>query len=349
MFGNHQLRSGRALVALLAGLSAAALVASCGQAAGQEAPSSGQSVALVTPERAGDGGPTDQMLAGLERAKAEFGLKTRHIEATDTSTYESTLRNLGQAKQDVVIVAYTGFTEAITAVAPEFPDTKWIHLYADPRDAEISNVRTISYDTGAPGFLAGVLAATATGGAKVGFVGGVASPQVNADYHAFVAGVRATDPAVQVIGAVVGNWSDPVKGQQVAQTLLARGVDVVLSYGGGSSVGVVKAARQTGGLVITDTLESQDGADVVVGTASQNYDVTVYQQLSEVHGGTWKAGHLVADLSNDGTALNKAKLFRGTSAEGPQAKLPTAWTAVDKARQGIVDKKITVPFDTTGF
>jgi basic membrane protein A and related proteins len=349
MFGNHQRRSGRALVALLAGLSAAALVASCGQAAGQEASSNRRSVALVTPERAGDGGPTDQMLAGLERAKAEFGLKTRHIEATDTSTYESTLRNLGQAKQDVVIVAYTGFTEAITAVAPEFPDTHWIHLYADPRTEEISNVRTISYDTGAPGFLAGVLAATATGASKVGFVGGDASPQVNADYHAFVAGVRATDPAVQVLGAVVGSWSDPVKGQQVAQTLLARGADVVLSYGGGSSVGVVKAARQSGGLVVTDTLESQDGADVVVGTASQNYDVTVYQQLSEVQGENWKPGHLVANLSNDGTALNKAKLFRGTSAKGPEAKLPTAWTAVDKARQGIIDQKITVPFDTTGF
>ena len=348
MFGNHQSRSGRALVALLAGLSAAALVASCGQAAGEEA-SSGKSVALVTPERAGDGGPTDQMLAGLDRAKAEFGLRTRHIEATDTSTYESTLRNLGQAKQDVVIVAYTGFTEAITAVAPEFPETKWIHLYADPRKEEVSNVRTISYDTGAPGFLAGVLAATATGGTKVGFVGGVASPQVNADYHAFVAGVRATDPAIQVLGAVVGNWSDPVKGQQVAQTLLARGVDVVLSYGGGSSVGVVKAARQTGGLVITDTMESEDGADVVVATASQNYDVTVYQQLSEVQGGTWKAGHLIADLSNDGTALNKAELFRGKGTGGAQAKLPPAWTAVEKAQRGIVEKKITVPFDTTGF
>ncbi len=348
MIRSHPVRSPLAVLTTVAALCTALLTA-CSGAAGSTGSQDAQSVALVTPERAGDGGPTDQMLAGLEQAKAEFGLETRHIEATDASTYESTLRNLGQAGLDVVIVAYTQFTEAVTAVAPEFPDTRWIHLYADPRDEELGNVQTISYDTGAPGFLAGVLAATASAGRTVGFVGGMASPQVNADYHAFVAGVEATDPKVRVLGAVVGSWSDPVKGQQVAQTLLGRGVDVILSYGGGSSVGVVKAAGQGKAVVVTDTMESDDSTDVVVGTAIQNYTVSVYKQLAAVRDGNWKPGHLVGDLSNDLTALSKSTRFRADGSTGAVVKLPTAWAAVDKARQGIIDKTISVPFDTTGF
>ena len=112
---------------LTAALSCAALLAltACGgsgaQADSGKPAAHALTVALVTPEKAGDGGPTDQMLVGLAKSQKQFGLKTRHIEATDPSTYESTLTNLGTAKTDVVIVAFTQFADAIKAVAPQVP------------------------------------------------------------------------------------------------------------------------------------------------------------------------------------------------------------------------------------
>ncbi|MET0134009.1 MAG: BMP family ABC transporter substrate-binding protein [Kibdelosporangium sp.] len=332
-------------------LGAALLLSACADkgAGGTGQAGDGPSVVLVTPEKAGDGGPTDQMLAGLRRAEQEFGLRTRHIEATDGSTYESTLRNLGSTGASVVIVAFTQFTEAIAAVAPEFPDTRFIHLYADPAQKPAGNVLTVTYDTGGPAYLAGVLAAKTSATGKVGFVGGQASPQVSADYHAFVAGVTATDPNAKVQGAVVGSWSDPVKGQQVAQTLYGAGVDTILAYGGGSSAGVVKAAQQKGALVALDGIATAENADVVAATATQEFGTTIYQQLKAVHDNAWKAGHATAGLDNDGTSLAPVDLFSGKAKPDQVAKVQSAFDAVRTAKSAIIAGSVKVPFDTTGF
>jgi basic membrane protein A len=342
-----RLRRRTALAALLGG---ALLLPACG-AGGDAAADTGDglSVVLVTSEKAGDGGPTDQMLAGLARAEQELGVTSRHIEATDASTYESTLRNVGGTGPDVVITAFNRLTDAVAAVAPEFPDTRFVHLYADPAAQPLDNLVTVGYDTGGPAYLAGVLAAETTATGKVGFIGGQAGPQVNADYHAFVAGAKATDPAVTVQGASVGSWSDPVRGQQVAQTLYGAGVDTVLAYAGGSSAGVVKAAQQRGTLVVLDGIVTPENADVVAATATQQFGTTIYQQLQAVRDGTWQAGHVVAGLANEGTVLLPAEPFYDRAGPEKAELVRSAFGRVESAKAEVVGGSVRVPFDTSGF
>lgn len=342
----------RRILAAAAALAATALVTGCGGEARSDGGASGDalSVTLVTPERAGDGGPTDQMLAGLAQAEEEFGLATRHIEATDPSTFESTLTNLGTAGTDVVIVAYTQFTDAIKAVAPQYPDTQWVHLYADPYEPGLDNVQSIGYDTNGPAYLAGVLAATASKTGQVGFIGGTAIPQVNADFHAFEAGVEATDPSVTITGAVVGSWTDTVKGQQVGQRMFSSGVDYVLAYGGGSSLGVVKAAQQSGGaMVIYDGQVRDTVADVVPATATQQYGTTIYNEVSAIVDGTWEPGHKTAGLADGGTVLDRSPAFADAADQAAVATRDEAFAEVEKVKEQIVAGEITVPADTTGF
>jgi basic membrane protein A len=320
-----------------------------GESSGGHSTSGSISVALVTPEKAGDNGPTDQMLAGLAKAKSEFGLQTRHIEATDPSTFESTLTNLGNAGVDVVIVAFTQFADAVASVAPRFPKTKWIHLYADPYKPEMNNVQSVAYDTNGPAYLAGVLAAASTQTHAIGFIGGTAEPQVNADYHAFVAGAQATDPKVTVTGVVVGSWTDQVRGQQVGQTVLSRGIDYVLAYAGGASLGVVKAARQAGATVVYDGLVSDAVADVVSATATQEFGTTVYNELQAVVKNDWKPGHVVSGLADGGTVLRRSPEFATKGSPQAVAILDRAFPAVQAAQSKLIDGTIHVPFDTNGF
>lgn len=329
-----------------------ASLAACsgGSSSDDSGTSDGFSVALVTPEKAGDGGPTDQMLAGLAKAKKEFGLKTRHIEATDPSTYESTLTNLGQAKTNVVIVAFTQFADSVKAVAPKFPDTKFVYLYADAYKPGIDNVETIAYDTNGPAYLAGVLAASASKSGKVGFIGGLAIPQVNADYHAFEAGVKATNPDASIAGGVVGSFSDSVKGQQVAQRMFAGGIDYVLAYAGGASLGAVKAAQQNKkALVIYDGQVSDAVADAVPATATQQFGTTIYNELKKINEDTWKAGHLTAGLVDGGTVLDESPAFAEAGPADGVATLGEAFPKVEAAKKSIIGGSIKVPFDTKGF
>jgi basic membrane protein A len=329
------------LAAACAVLSALALTGCGGGGDGGTAPAtSRKTVALVTPQKAGDNGPTDNLIAGLNTLKAA-GYSTRFVAAPDPSSHESTLRSLAQAGTQVIAVSFSDFTQAVKAVAPQFPKTKFVHVYADPYEPTIPNVQTVAFDTRAPSYLAGALAATLSKTKTVGFIGGTAIPPLFADFHAFEAGAKATEPGITVKSAFVGSFGDPVKGQQIAQTMFNNKVDVVLAYAGGSSTGVVKAATQAGTHVIYDNAESPDTAASVIAVASQHYGDVMARSVKTIGDGTWKAGGITAGLADDGTFLNRAKQFKSSTVD-----LDGAFQTVEKIKQQIIEGKIHVPFNT---
>jgi basic membrane protein A len=305
----------------------------------------GLRVALVTPENAGDDGPTDNLIEGLDRAAADYGVEVQHIAATDPSAHAATLRNLANAGVDVIIVAFPQLIDGVKAVAADLPDTRFIHLYADDYAADLDNVQTIAFDTQGPSYLAGVVAATLSESGKIGFIGGTAVPQLNADFHAYEAGALATDPDVEITPAFVGDWGDPVGGQQVAQGMFDRGVDVVLAYAGGSSLGVVKAADETDALVIYDNNENEETANSVFALASQNYGDVLYRQLGQLVEGTWQAGHERLGLAEDATFLVESEGFPEVNDEAVVAAIAAAFESAAAVRESIIAGEVEVPFD----
>lgn len=309
-----------------------------------------KTAALVSPQRSGDNGPVDNMLAGLKKAQA-LGYKTRFIEDTDPSSYLATLANLGRAHTDIVVVAFPQFASALTAVAPQYPHTRWVHLYADPYKPEIPNVVSLSFDTEAPAYLAGYLASTVSGSGTVGFIGGTAIPAANADFHAFAAGAKAGNRSVRVRGAFVGSYQDPVGAQRLAENMYADGAEVVLTLGGGSSLGVVKAAGEHSKLVITDGTDNASAAANVIGIASQNYGQALYLQLKAFAMHTWKPGTVTYGLP-DITFLHAAPLFAHAGPPGEAEAVAKAFKHLEGPhgiQQQIIDGSIKVPFNTAGI
>jgi basic membrane protein A len=329
---------------VVSGTGAAVALTGCG--AGPAKGADGKTVALVTPQKAGDGGPTDDLISGLDKLKAA-GYSTRFVAAPDPSSHESTLRGLAQAGTSVIAVAFSEITQAVKAVAPDFPDTKFVHIYADAHKPPLPNVQTVAFDTQGPSYLAGVLAATVSKTGTIGFIGGTAVPPLYADYHAYEAGAKATRPRVTVKRVFVGSFGDPVKGQQIAQTMFDGKVDVVLAYAGGSSVGVVKAADQAKTYVIYDNAESAQTANSVIALASQHYGDTMAKKVLSIGAGTWKPGASVAGLADDGTFLNRAQRFRPATGAGAEALgLDDAFEKITETKKQIIDGSIDVPFDT---
>ncbi|WP_168221364.1 BMP family ABC transporter substrate-binding protein [Actinomadura sp. WMMA1423] len=337
--GTGPLNRRRFLVA--ASLASALALTGCGTG-DQRGGGDEKSVALVTPQKAGDGGPTDNLIAGLNTLKAA-GYTTRHVAAPDPSSHESTLRSLAQSGTPVIVVSFSDFTQVLKTVAPDFPKTRFVHIYSDPYKPEMPNVQTVSFDTQGPSYLAGVLAATVSKTGVVGFIGGTAIPSLNADYHAFEAGAKATRAGIAVKSAFVGSFGDPVKGQQIAQTMFNNKVDVVLAYAGGSSVGVVKAADQAKAFVIYDNAESAQTATSVIAVASQHYGATMAKRVLTIADGSWKPGGSEAGLADDGTFLERAKMFRA-GAGAPD--LDSAFQKVGETKQKIIDGSVDVPVNT---
>lgn len=334
------------------GAGAVAGLTACSSAGAGEKKGSGGAakVTLVSPQRAGDNGPVDNMLAGLKRCASDFGSTTHFVEAIDPSSFESTLRGLGQARIDVVIAAFPQMHDAVKAAATSFPDTKFVHLYADPYKPSIPNVRSVSYDTWSAYYLAGILAAKVSGTGRLAMVGGSAIPSANANYHAYVAGAKARRPDVKVQGTVVGSFQDPVKARQIATAIYGGGVDVITACAGGSSLGVVKAAAaQRNKLVIYDGEDFAGGAKYVIGLTPLQYGSSLYQQIKLVHDGGWAGGAQVSGIKDGITGVSPSQLFRQSAAPTLLHTVDDGFTDLDKAKADVVSGKIRVPFDTSGI
>jgi len=101
-------------------------------------------------------------------------------------------------------------------------------------------------------YLAGVLAAKTTATKVIGIVVTGEPPSWNSQSAAFAQGVRATDPALRIIYAVIGpaSYSDAAGGRRVTESVIGAGADVIFGQGDGASFGMLQAVetrKSTGG------------------------------------------------------------------------------------------------------
>lgn len=201
------------------------------------------SIVLVHDQQAGDGSVIDSQIAGMESYATENGWTSKNVYVADAADYESTLRNVAETGPTLIMTSFVRIADAFNAVATDYPDIKFLHLYADPVDPVIPNLLSVSYDSYKLMYVSGILAATFTDTKKVGMVMGDTQALIAADYNAFAAGVASVDPSVEVSYGVVGSYDDATKAQEVAEQLFSSGVDVVQTDAGGADAGTIAAAQ----------------------------------------------------------------------------------------------------------
>ncbi|MCW2902094.1 MAG: family transporter substrate-binding protein [Streptosporangiaceae bacterium] len=334
--------------AALVGLTAVAC--SSGHSAASNGDTAGEkTVAFVSPQKAGDNGPTDDMIAALKRAGTDFHVKTKYIEITDPSAFESTLRTLGQAKTDIVVTAFGEMQKPVQAVSKDFPKTRFVLIFGDAYSPALPNAKTVGYDVHQGMYLSGILAASVSTTGTIGYVGGAAIPSLNANYHAYVAGAKSVRPDIQVKSAFAGSFDDPAKGQDIGNTMLASGVDVVQTDAAATSLGVIKAAQQRKALVIADSSGevAAQYPDTVMGTSFLKFGDSLYAQVKAALGQGWTGGEVRSGLQEGIVGLKLSEPFLNGSSPAA-AKVKALQPKLDEQKSHIVDGSVKVPFNTSG-
>ncbi len=100
------------------------------------------------------------------------------------------------------------------------------------------------------------------------------------------AGAKAVDPAFEVKTAMLGNWYDAGKAQQLALSLIDAGVDVVGSIAGSGNTGVMRAAVDRGiRMVYFDVAGFDKAPGTIVGSVgAENADVVMKNLQALVDG-----------------------------------------------------------------
>ncbi len=265
----------------------------------------------------GDKSFNDLSYAGLERAKADFGVEIEVIESKDPTDYESNIDQLVNAGFNPIFAVGFLMQDVVGKVAPTYADVGFggIDQFFDPVPA---NVAGILFKEQEAAYLAGVVAGLATKDKTldsrindknvVGFVGGMDIPPVERFEVGFVEGVKAVNPDAKVIILYANKFDDQAKGKELALSMIDQGADVVFAAAGQTGLGSIKACQEKGALFIgvdADQYETVPGSgDVMLTSAVKRVDNAVYDIVRLAVEGSFPGGTLKTyGLAEDGVGL----------------------------------------------
>jgi len=239
---------------------------------------------------------------GAERFKQETGIDYLEFEVTNESQRDQALRRMARRGADVVIAVGFSFATPLEEIAKEFPDTKFVIIDSV---VEQPNVQSVVFKEHEGSFLVGMAAAMASKTGKVGFVGGMDIPLIRNFAHGYQQGVKHVSPDAEVFLKMTGTtpaaWNDPAKGAELAQSQFDRGADVVYAAAGGTGLGVLQAAADSGKLSIgVDSNQNYLHPGSVLTSMLKRVDVAVYNAFKGAMEGDLETGVQNLGLAEDG-------------------------------------------------
>ncbi len=290
----------------------------------------------------GDKSFNDAAYAGLQRAISVLKVEGKDMEpGPGGANREELLRTLAEQNYDLVIGVGFLFTDAIAAVAKDFPKVKF--AIVDGVVEGLPNVSSLVFNEHEGSFLVGIIAGLMTKSNVIGFVGGMDMPLIHKFEVGYKAGAMYINPKVKVlinyIGVTGDAFKDPVKAKELALAQYKQGADIIYHASGASGEGVFEAAKETKKYAIgVDSAQSWIMPDRIITSMLKRVDVAVFETIKDVKEGKFKAGVRTFGLSNKGVDYEKTNLIP----LGVRSK-------VESINKDIISGKIVVPYDDKTF
>jgi len=124
-----------------------------------------------------------------------------------------------------LIVGTTFYQDDVLAVAPDFPDTKFVS-WAGFTTAD--NVGAYDLATEDGRYLDGIVAGSLTKANVIGYPAGFPIEEVARGINAFTLGAQSVNPDIKVIPVWINSWYDPPKERQASESLVDAGADILV-------------------------------------------------------------------------------------------------------------------------
>jgi len=296
----------------------------------------------------GDKSFNDGAYLGAERAEKELGVRVRFIEPGEGSDRESGLRLLAAEGMDLVVGVGFIFTDDLTQLAKEYPNTKFAgvdYSVATDKDGQVipppKNLAALKFREEQGSYLVGALAAMMGKSKTVGFVGGMDSPLIKKFEAGYEAGVHKVCPDCKVLAQYAGvtpeAFRNPGKGKEIALAQYQQGANVIFHASGSTGLGVFEAARQTNQLAIgVDADQYGEAPGYVLTSMVKGVDNAVFDAIRKTKDGTFTGGIDQYGLAEGGVGYiydkNNEKLIP-----------PDVHARLEQLRQDIIAGRIVVP------
>jgi len=200
-----------------------------------------------------------------------------------------------QGGAKVIVTPGYLFEVPIYEAQTKYPEVKFILLDGAPHSADYStyetkeNVASIMYSEEQSGYLAGY-AAVMDGMTKLGFMGGMAVPAVQAFGYGYLQGAEDAakelglpDGSVQVTYHYTGNFEENDTNKATAKTMYQEGTEVIFACGGAVGKSVMSAASEAGAKVIGVDVDQRYDSETVITSATKGLAASVKSVLESIY------------------------------------------------------------------
>lgn len=177
----------------------------------------------------------------------------------------------------------------------KYPNVKFILLDGAPHTADYKtfktekNVASVMYAEEESGYLAGY-AAVSDGYTKLGFMGGMAVPAVQAYGYGYLQGAQAAatklglgDGGITVTYHYTGDFAETDTNKATAKTMYQEGTQVIFACGGSVGKSVMSAAKEASAKVIGVDVDQRYDSDTVITSAMKGLGASVQQVLKAIY------------------------------------------------------------------
>ena len=219
----------------------------------------------------------------------------------------------------VVVTPGFLFEVPIYEAQTKYPDVKFILLDGTPHTADYAtfkteaNVASVTYAEEQSGYLAGY-AAVKDGMRKLGFMGGMAVPAVQAFGYGYLQGAEAAATAlglkagdVKVTYHYTGDFAETDTNKATAKTMYQEGAEVIFACGGSVGKSVMSAAAESSKKVIGVDVDQRYDSETVITSATKGLGASVQQVLASIYKtndwATYAGKTTVFNAANGGVGL----------------------------------------------
>jgi basic membrane protein A len=273
---------------------------------------------------------------GAQRWAEETGGTFRDIELQSEAQREQALRRFAEAGANPIVMTGFAFADALSQVAPDYPDTKFAVI--DVNWLDLPNVRGVGFAEHEGSYLVGMMAGQASKTGTVSFIGGMDIPLIRKFACGYAQGAKAANADIKIVANMTGTtpsaWNDPVKGSELTKAKISQGSDVVFAAAGGTGVGVLQTAADENILSIgVDSNQNHLHPGKVLTSMLKRVDNAVFDAMSQ--GADLETGNFTMTLANGGV---------GYAMDENNAPLVTAemQAMVDEAAAKIADGSLAV-------
>ncbi|SDI25962.1 basic membrane protein A [Desulfosporosinus hippei DSM 8344] len=299
------------------------VITGCGSSTSQgDATSKGFEIALITDkgnidDKSFNQGSWEGVVAFAEANKISHKYY-KPEEASDAGYLAAIdLAVTGGAK--VIVTPGFLFEVPIYEAQSKYPVVKFILLDGTPHTADYKtfktndNVASILYSEEEPGYLAGY-AAVLDGMKKLGFMGGMAVPAVQAFGYGYLQGAEAAAEklslpagAISVTYHYTGDFAETDTNKATAKTMYQEGAEVIFACGGSVGKSVMSAAAEAGKKVIGVDVDQRYDSETVITSATKGLGASVIQVLESIYKtdkwSTYAGKSTYFNASNNGVGL----------------------------------------------